>query len=169
MAKNVIWTTVFCVFAGVLQSTLFRRLAIYNAVPDIALVIVVFSAYVNGTMTGQLSGFCSGLMLDFLSASPLGLNIFIRTLIGAFTGMLKATFFMDPVFLPMALCAGATLFKAVLLFLLHFLFAEAVPAYSWTAPLLWIELALNAVLAPFLFLLLKQFRALLVTQTGRGG
>ncbi|MDR2257744.1 MAG: rod shape-determining protein MreD [Treponema sp.] len=164
MAKNVVWTVVFAVIAAVLQSTLLARLAVYQAVPDLALGIVVYSAYVNGTMTGQLAGFFSGVFLDFLSAAPLGLNALIRTLAGALAGLMKGAFFLDVFFLPMALCAAATIVKALALFLLHLLFAGAVPAYSLTAPVLWVELAMNTFLAPFLFGLLKLFQSLL---TGR--
>jgi rod shape-determining protein MreD len=162
MIKNVVWATVFALLAGILQSTLLSHLAIYRAVPDLALGILVFSAYVNGTMTGQLTGFFSGLLLDFLSAAPLGLNALVRTLVGAATGVLKGTFFLDAVFLPMALCAGATLIKAALLFVLHLLFAESVPAYALFEPTLWVELLLNTLTAPFLFGLLKLFRSLLM-------
>jgi rod shape-determining protein MreD len=162
MAKNVIWTNVFVIVAIILQSTLLSRIAIEHAVPDLALGILVFSAYTNGTMTGQLSGFCSGLFLDFLSAAPLGLNAFVRTIIGAAAGLMKGTFFLDVFLLPMALCAGATLIKAVILLILHFLFAKAVPAYSFFEPTLWVELLLNTFLAPLLFGLLKLFGSLLV-------
>jgi rod shape-determining protein MreD len=161
MAKKVIWTTTFSLCAAVIQSTLFFRLALYEAVPDLALGIVVYSAYVNGAMTGQLSGFFSGVLLDCLSQSLLGLNALIRTLIGALTGLMKGAFFLDFVFLPMALCAAATIVKALALFLLHLLFAGAVPAYSLTAPLFWVELAMNTLSAPFLFGLLKLFHPLL--------
>jgi rod shape-determining protein MreD len=160
MAK-IIWATVFALLAAVMQSTLLSRLAVYHAVPDLALGILVFSAYVNGTMTGQLTGFFSGLFLDFLSAAPLGLNAFIRTIIGASAGFMKGTFFLDIFFLPMALCAAATLVKAALLFLLHLLFAGAVPAYSFTGPTLWVELMLNTLSAPFLFGFLKLFKSVL--------
>jgi rod shape-determining protein MreD len=162
MTKPVIWGTVFALVAGILQSTLLSHLAIYHAVPDIALGILVFTAYVNGTMTGQLTGFCSGLLLDFLSAAPLGLNAFIRTLIGAAGGRMNGTFFLDGLFLPMALCASATALKAVLYFVLSLLFAGAVPFYSLTEPVLWVELLLNTVTAPFLFGLLRLFKTLLV-------
>jgi rod shape-determining protein MreD len=162
MAKNIIWTTAFVLVAAILQSTLLSRLALYHAVPDLALGILVFSAYVNGSMTGQLTGFFSGILLDFLSAAPLGLNTFIRTLIGALSGLIKGTFFLDIVFLPMALCGGATLVKAAVLFLLHLLFAGAVPAYSLFAPTLWVELMLNTLSAPFLFGFLKLFKSLLI-------
>jgi rod shape-determining protein MreD len=162
MVKNIIWASLFILSAAILQSTLLSHLAIYHAVPDLTLGILVFISYVNGTMTGQLTGFFSGLLLDFLSAAPLGLNAFIRTLTGAALGLMKGTFFLDAFFLPMGLCAGATILKALLLFLLHLLFADAIPAYSLLTPTLWVELLLNILSAPFLFGLLKLFRSLLV-------
>jgi rod shape-determining protein MreD len=159
---KVIWATFFALIAALLQSTLLRRLAIYHAVPDLVLGIIVYTAYNNGTMTGQLTGFFSGLILDFLSAAPLGLNALIRTLIGALAGLMKGTFFLDILFLPMVLCAIATILKAAILFLLHFLFAAGVPSYSFIEPIFWVEIMLNTVLAPFLFGFLKLFNSLLV-------
>jgi len=165
MVKRIIWTVVFILIAALLQSTIFSRLAIYiYAVPDIALGILVFTAYANGTMTGQLTGFFSGFFLDFLSAAPLGLNALIRTLIGALAGFMKGTFFLDIVFLPMALCAGATILKAIIYFLLHLLFPLAVPSYTLFGLTFWVELGLNTFLAPFLFAFLKLFESLLVGQ-----
>ncbi|MDR1950548.1 MAG: rod shape-determining protein MreD [Spirochaetaceae bacterium] len=162
MAKNVVWTTIFAVVAIILQSTLLSRLAFYHTVPDLALGILVYSAYVNGAMTGQLSGFFSGLLQDFLSAAPLGLNALIRTITGAAAGLLSGTFFPDSLFLPMALCAGATLLKAALFFILHMLFAGVAPSYSLQDTTLWVELLLNTLSAPFLFAFLKLFKSLLI-------
>jgi rod shape-determining protein MreD len=161
MIKTVVWTVIFSMIAAILQSTLLRHLALYRAVPDLALCIVVYSAYVNGTMTGQLSGFFSGILYDFMSQSPLGLNALIRTLVGALTGMMKGTFFLDKIFLPVILCAAATLVKAAGRFILHLLFSGAAPAYALFEPTLWAELALNAIYAPFLFAFLKRFKPLL--------
>lgn len=152
--------------AALLQSTIFSRLSIYiHAIPDLALIILVFTAYVNGTMTGQLSGFISGFMLDFMSSSPLGLNALIRTLTGALTGLLRGTFFLDILFLPMALCAGATALKALSYLILHLLLSGAVPSYSFLGPTLWVELGLNTFLAPFIFAFLKLFGKLLIAQS----
>jgi rod shape-determining protein MreD len=162
MGKPVLWATLFALVAALLQSTLLSRLALYHAAPDIALGILVFSAYNNGAMTGQLTGFFSGLLLDFLSAAPLGLNAFVRTLIGASVGTLKGVFFLDTLLLPMALCGGATLAKAFFFWILRLLFGPELPAYSAMSPVLWVELALNALLAPFLFGLLKSFKSLLI-------
>jgi rod shape-determining protein MreD len=153
---------VFGFIAAILQSTLLARIAFYRAVPDLALCIIVYSAYVNGTMTGQVSGFLYGIVQDLISAAPLGLNAFVRTLIGALTGLMKGTFFLDIVLLPMILCALATLLKALILLLLSFLFSGVVQSYSFTEPKLWAELALNTLSAPLLFAFLKRFTLLLV-------
>ncbi|MCL2880836.1 MAG: rod shape-determining protein MreD [Treponema sp.] len=165
MNKNVIWASVFALVASILQSTVLSSLAIYRAVPDLALCIIVYSAYVNGSMTGQLSGFFSGILSDLLSAAPLGLNSLVRTLTGALTGLLKGAFFLDFLFLPMALCASATVLKAIIMALLHLLFSGAIPAYKFISPTLWIELAMNTVAAPFLFALLKKFGGLLAERS----
>ncbi|MDR2403158.1 MAG: rod shape-determining protein MreD [Spirochaetaceae bacterium] len=162
MAKKVVWTSIFTLVAIILQSTLLYRLAPYEAVPDLALGILVYSAYMNSAMTGQFSGFFSGLFLDFLSAAPLGLNTLIRTIIGAAIGRISGTFFPDALFFPMALCAGATILKAAMLFLLHLLFREAAPFYSLYDMTFWMELLLNTLSAPFLFALLRLFKPLLI-------
>ncbi|MDR2841710.1 MAG: rod shape-determining protein MreD, partial [Spirochaetaceae bacterium] len=81
-------------------------------------------------------------------------------------GLFKGQFFLDLVFLPVALCSCATLLRAILLFMLNFLFSGAVPAYSLTSPVLWVELLFNAVTAPFLFAFLKMFDGLLKKPKG---
>jgi rod shape-determining protein MreD len=165
MVKNVVWAVIFATIAALLQSVLFYRIKFYGAVPDLSLGVLVFSAYVNGTMTGQITGFFSGIFYDFLSAAPMGLYTFIRTIIGALGGLLRGTFFLDRVVLPMILCASATVFKALMLFGLHLLFAGSVPAYPpLTTPVFWVELLLNTLTAPLLFGLLKLFKPLLVSE-----
>jgi len=161
MVKKIVWGCVFILAAALLQSTVFLRLVSYvRAVPDIALCILVYSAYVNGIMTGQLTGFFSGLLLDFFSASPLGLNAFVRTIVAAVTGLLKDTFILDYFFLPMILCAGATILKALLYWLLGLIFPNAVPSYAFYNLTFWIELGMNSVLAPLIFAILRLIRPL---------
>jgi len=166
MSRNIAWTVAFAAAAALLESTILRRLAVFHAVPDLALGIVVYTAYINGAMTGQLSGFFSGLLIDFLSAAPLGLNAFVRTLAGALAGLLKGNFFLDAFMFPMALCAGATAVKAAALFLLSRFFPGVVPAYDALGPTFWAEFALNTLLAPALFGFLKLFDSLLIRRRG---
>jgi len=161
MARTVLWTVVFVFAAAVLQSTLLARIPLYGAVPDLALGIVVYAAYVNGMMAGQLSGFFGGLTLDLISAAPIGMNALVRTLIGALAGLARGKVVLDWFLAPMVLAAAATLAKAALLFVLGLVFRGEVPYYRPDAALLWAELALNTLSAPLLFALLRRFGALL--------
>ncbi|MDR0323178.1 MAG: rod shape-determining protein MreD [Treponema sp.] len=161
MIKSVIWTVILAVIAALLGSTIKGQFTL-DVFPDIALCILVFSAYVNGTMTGQISGFFSGLFIDFLSAAPLGLSSLVRTLIGAFTGIFKGAFFLDILLMPVILCAIATILKAIIMFILHLFFGSAIPAYSFTSTVLWIELGMNCIIAPPLFLVLKRLKPLVM-------
>ena len=165
MIKSIIWTVIFCTAAAILQSTVLDKIAVFQYVPDLALCILVFSAYVNGTMTGQVSGFFSGLFYDFLSVAPLGMNCLIRTIIGALAGIFKGQFFLDIIFMPVILCAIATIIKALIVFVLHLIMGDAVPAFSLVTSKFWIEMGLNALSAPLLFLLLKNFKPIII---GRG-
>ncbi|MDR1506938.1 MAG: rod shape-determining protein MreD [Treponema sp.] len=164
MAKNVVWATVFIIIAALIQSSLLSLLTERHITPDLTLGILVYISYVNGTMTGQITGFFSGIFLDFLSAAPLGLNTFIRTVVGALAGLIKGTFFLDAVVLPMALCAAATFIRALMLFILNLIFGSATGAFSFVDPVFWIELCLNTFTAPLLFGFLKQFKPLLIAR-----
>jgi len=165
MIRSIVWTVILSIIAGILQSTLLAKVAFFKVVPDLALCIMVYSAYVNGTMTGQVSGFFSGLFLDFLSAAPLGLNCLVRTLIGALIGVFKGVFLLDIIFMPVILCAVATILKALILFLLSLFMGSYIPSYSFLASLFWIELGMNTLCGPLLFLLLRRIR-LLTPQRG---
>jgi rod shape-determining protein MreD len=167
MIRSIIWTVVFSIIAAVLQSTVITYLVakiyfFHDAKPDIVLCILVFSAYVNGTMTGQVSGFLSGLFTDLcFSQAPIGMSSIIRTIIGALTGIFKDSLFLGYVIMPIVLCSIATLLKALMMFVLH-LFMNTIPTYSFTDSRLWIELGLNAICAPLLFLLLRNFKPMLI-------
>jgi len=162
MARSIIWTVIFSIAATILQSTLIAKIAVFGVIPDIALCVLVFSAYVNGTMTGQVSGFFSGLFYDFITPAPIGLNCMVRTVIGAAAGIFKGQFFLDILILPVILCVLATIFKALIIFIIHLIMGPTVPSFSLITPVFWIEAGLNALSAPLLFLLLKHFKPILI-------
>jgi len=168
MIRSIIWTVVFSILAALLQSTVITYLIanisfFHDTKPDIVLCVLVFSAYVNGTMTGQVSGFLSGLFTDLcLSQAPPGMSSLIRTLIGALTGLFKDSLFLGYVIMPIILCVAATLLKALMMFVLHLFMGNVIPAYSFTDIRLWIELGLNAICAPLLFLILRNFRPIFI-------
>ena len=155
MTKKIIISVILSLGAFLLQSTVLQSIALFGAVPDLALGIVIYTACQNGVMAGQLSGFFSGLILDLMSASPLGFHSLIRTLTGALAGLLNGIFFLDYFLFPMLLCFGGTLFKGLVIFLLSLVFSGSLPSYSFLTPVFWVELGMNTLSAPLVFGLLR--------------
>ena len=138
----------------VLQTVVFPNGLIGGAMPDLALIVLCFSSNHHGSFKGQLSGFVSGLVLDFLSLAPLGFHAFIRTVIGMLYGLFRGKVFIDPILVPVVLVILATFLKALIAFLISSVFAPELAAAVFSRQL-GIEIGLNALVSPFLFALLK--------------
>lgn len=74
----------------VLESTVFRHLRIFDAIPSLALIATVAIAYEEGPQTGAIFGFTSGLLTDMLlSDTPVGLSALSFALTGYLLGVLQ--------------------------------------------------------------------------------
>ena len=152
--NNFIFSLLLTVAFVILQSTLLQEIAIYGVIPDIALIIIVFSSNSMGTMRGQALGFIAGFIQDFLSSGPLGFNALIRTVIGFIFGKIKGKLFLDSILLPILFIAIATLMKEAIVALLDLIFIAGSNVTFFDGDF-FIELGLNAFIAPFIFALLK--------------
>ncbi len=161
MVKVIIWPTILSLFAALIQSAILSRIEAFKAIPDIALCIIVYSAYINGSMVGQVTGFTSGLLIDFISIAPLGFNALLRTCIGALMGFLKGSFFLDIAVLPIVLCILATFLKVIIAWFIGVLFPLVSSGYGLSASVFWFELLYNGLIAPAVFAFLKLFSSVL--------
>ncbi|MDR2897549.1 MAG: rod shape-determining protein MreD [Spirochaetaceae bacterium] len=168
MIKSFIWSSVFLLFFVIFETAILSNIQALPVMPDLALLALLYISFRNGSFAGETSGFVSGLLLDFLSAAPLGLNSFIRTCAGFITGLFSGSFNMDAVFLPAFMGFAATLFKALMTWVLSFFFGSAIMVYSITSSAFWIEVILNTVLTPVIFALLSLFSSLLLVKEGGG-
>ena len=110
-------------------------------------------------MKGQISGFAAGIIEDIISLAPIGFHAFIKTVSGFLFGLTRGKIFLDPVFMPLLLTAGATLLKYLLAALLGVLFVSPGLLEPVFDAKMGIEIGLNAVISPFLFGFLKVFKA----------
>ncbi len=154
--------TLFTIFAlalcVLLQSTLLNRIAIKGVRPDLALIVLIFVSMRRGSMVGQVSGFAAGIFEDLMNVSPLGFHSLMRTLIGYLYGIFAGNVFIDPFLMPMVLTVIATILKGLLAGIISAIFGIASSGFITFTGRLWIEVAYNGVLAPFLFALLGLFR-----------
>jgi rod shape-determining protein MreD len=158
--RAILVGTILCGAAVVLQSTLLHWVALRGVKPDLALIVLVYTSVRRGSMTGQVTGFASGLLEDFLSLSPVGFHALTRTLIGFLYGRMEGNIFLDPILMPLLLTVIATILKGLVASFTVVLFAVAAPGFKMFAGPLWIEVGYNAFLAPFVFALLSLVRPL---------
>ena len=157
MKKIAISSSIIMLCLSLIQTALFSHIPFFLITADLALVYIVFVAIHNGSRSAMLLGFATGLFLDFMSLSPLGLSSFILTFIAFFLGKLYGRYNLNHILFSFVLTLLATFTKAILILLLYFLFGSAIKVYSLYESTFWIELALNLIFAPLLFVILNRF------------
>jgi len=157
MGRTIVWTGVTALFFSLFEAAILSNLAFLPAVPDLVLLLVVYVSFKNNSMTGATSGFITGLFLDFLSASPVGLNAFTKSLTGFIAGKFSGSFNLDKILIPALMGLAATLFKALVTFVLSLFFGSQILVYGIFDATLWLEVLVNMVCAPMVFALLGLF------------
>lgn len=153
MRKVVLWTTCATFLLGVFETAVLSHMRFLPTVPDLILILVLYSALYNGTLTGITVGFFSGLIFDFLSLAPMGLHTWVFTVLGFLYGKLYRRYNVRRFFFPLILGSSSTVLKAAILLLLHVLFGQSIQTYSLLTASFWIEVIENAVCAPLIFAL----------------
>lgn len=128
----------------ILQTTLFRLLAIQGIFPNTALIIVTSYALLRGSKEGAIIGGCCGLLMDIFFSKMIGFYTLLYLAIGLLFGRSQKTFYRENYILPVIFCTISTvLYQAVLYItgfvfrgegnLLFFLFSVLVPELVYTA------------------------------------
>lgn len=147
---------------ALLETALLSNIVFLPAVPDLLLLVVLYVSVFNGSLAGEAAGFASGLLLDFLTAAPLGLNCLLRTLLGYLAGLLRNVLNVSGIVIPAALALVATVAKALLVGIISFFFPDGVLVHSLFSAAFGMELLLNGALAPMVFAFLSLFSSILV-------
>ena len=162
MRKSILVSTLIILSAALIEATIFSNIVALPAIPDISLIVVLYLAINNGSTYGELAGFGSGLILDFLSAGPFGLNCIIRTLLGYVAGIFHKRINSETFPIQCFLGFITTILKGLIIFILSFLYKNTVLPYKPISLMFLIELGMNTVLTPLLFLFLNLFRRSLI-------
>ena len=162
MIKSTLWSILFSFCFLIIETAILSNIVFLPVVPDLVLLCLIYFSFFNGCSAGEIHGFFTGFLVDFLSAAPLGLNSLLRTIIGFLTGLLRNMFNIDKIFFPAILGAIGTFLKALLLLILSFFFGDSVLPYRLTESYFWIELCMNTVLSPLMFAFLNLFSNLLL-------
>lgn len=157
MIKTILSSSVIVSVLLFIQTTWLRNGVIAGVVPDFALLVIIWVAYKNERSIGSITAFVSGTVCDILSSAPLGYFSFLYVIPAYLISLLNRLISMDSIFVPFLMGFLATVLKALGSVALSLFFGPSVlNAYSFADAHLWIEAALNGVLAPPIYLLLNK-------------
>ncbi len=159
MIKSLLISTLFLFAATIIESSILSNISFLLVVPDLVLICCIYFALLNGKLYGEISGFISGLFLDFITGVPFGFNCVFRTIIGYITGLFSNTIIISGLVIPMASVGIATLTKKLLIFLISLFFPRlSLNIYSIISYEFLFEFCANIILAPVVFKFLSFFR-----------
>lgn len=111
LTPKIVARLVAIVIVGViLQLTFFSQVALFHVSPDVLPSLVAVLGLLGGSMTGAVSGFSAGFLLDCLLIAPLGGGSLVLLATGYFAGLFRERFEIHSPLAPPLLCMVLTLF-----------------------------------------------------------
>lgn len=111
LTPKILVRLVAIVLLGVLlQLSFFSQVAVFHTSPDVLPALVVSLGLLGGSMTGAVSGFSIGFLLDCLLIEPLGGGSLVLLTTGYLAGLFRERFEITSRLLPPLLCMALTLF-----------------------------------------------------------
>ncbi len=145
------------VVAVALQSTLLARLTLLGVIPQLALVVVVILAYLDGERVGLVTGFFGGLLQDLLlPGSTVGLTALVYTLIGYAVGIFRQYAASDSVWTPVLAVALASAVAELGYALMAIIFGQPWVSLEFTAKVAGLVVLYNTLLTPLSFPLVRR-------------
>ena len=93
---NGLKIAVLVFLVSIMQVSAFSSIRIDGAAPDLLLVTLVSVALLRGSITGAVTGFLAGLVVDVATLGTLGLTSLLLTLAGYWAGRYGETTGRDP-------------------------------------------------------------------------
>jgi rod shape-determining protein MreD len=114
LTPKILARLVAIVVLGVLlQLSFFSQVAIFHVSPDLLPVLVISMGLLGGTMTGVVTGFSVGILLDCLLIEPLGGASLVLLAAGYLAGLFRERFEIHSALVPPLLCMALTIFAEI--------------------------------------------------------
>lgn len=168
MLKSILVSAFILFCAAIIESSILSNITFFLVVPDLVLICTIYFSLLNGKAVGEITGFVSGIFIDFISGFPMGFNCLYRTAICYVAGLFSNAIIISGIFIPMISAGAATIAKTLFVKLISIMFPSAgVFVYGIISSQFLFELIENIVLAPFLFKFLGFFKSSLAITTTR--
>ncbi|MCI9417813.1 MAG: rod shape-determining protein MreD [Eubacterium sp.] len=154
--KRKIVVTIIIIICFVLQSTLFKALAIASISPNLLIIVTSAFGFMRGKKDGLLIGFFSGLLIDLFYGGTLGFYAMIYMYLGYVNGFFRKIFFPEDIKLPIILITASDIICNLLVYFFQFLLRGRFAFPYYMIHIIIPELVYTIMVTVFLyFILLK--------------
>ena len=156
------WVWIVLVLVCILlQTTVLDNFKLFDVKPDLILILVVFAALTRGKMTGSGVGFSGGILEDFFSTSLIGVNAFVKTLLGFVLGFFMKRFYIRRIKFQILVIFFVTIIHEISIYFVYLFFRQTDSVIGSVYPVKMFLLCIyNSVLAVILFPLFRNLLGL---------
>jgi rod shape-determining protein MreD len=144
--KILVRIVAIAILGVLLQLCFFSRVTLFHTSPDMLPALVVALGLLGGSMTGAVSGFSIGLLIDCLLVEPLGASSLVLLSTGYLAGLFRERFEIHSSLVPPLLCMGLTLFAELGFALVQVLLGVDAPV----SPMIVRDILLKSIFAFFI-------------------
>lgn len=134
------------VLGVLLQLSFFSRIELFHTSADVLPAVVIAFGLLGGAMTGAVTGFSIGLLVDCLIVGALGASSLVLLATGYLAGLFRERFEIHSSLVAPLLCMGLTLFAELGFAVLQLMLGVDAPV----SPLIVRDMLLKAIYAFFL-------------------
>lgn len=156
---RAIAVAVLLLFALVLQSTVLEQVTFLGVTPQLALIVVVSLAYLNGSRVGVVTGFVAGLLLDLQlpeQGTIVGITPLVYVLIGYGVGAMREYSLSESVWAPVFTVTIASAISEFSYAGLAIIMGQKWVSLTYTAKVAGFVVLYNTLLTPFVFPLVRR-------------
>lgn len=119
--KRVLVYLIEIIICFIIQSSMFHYIKLAGIMPNLLLILVVSTAYMQGRVHGLMVGLFSGLLVDLIFGGVIGLYGLMYMLIGYFIGFTHKFYSNDDFTLPIIFIAISDLVYGFFYFVIEYL------------------------------------------------
>ena len=145
--KLIVRIALLSLVAVLVQETVISKISIFGVDADITPLVVMSIGLLCGSMTGAVTGFFIGLMVDTVLVQTLGVTSLLYITIGYWTGRLREL--RDPAhgLIPVACGAAATAVTGIGMTVIQFLLGVDAPVSLLLAQQIFLTILVNTLIA----------------------
>lgn len=149
--KRIIIDTVLLLICFVLQTTLFPMLHITSTMPNLLIILISCSGFMQGNREGLFMGCAAGLLMDIYSFDVFGFYTLTYMFIGFANGFVHNFFYLKDLKIPAVLITSSDLISCLLIYFFLFLFRSKLNFFMYFTDIIIPEVAFTLLLAVLVY------------------